>query len=321
MANEFTLADFELIADPPTAATVRTWREASPIMNMLKFKTGNNLTQEGLRFNDLPTVPWRKIGDAFSQLKIQPEPWKERLHFLGAKIDVPYEYVKAGGLVDARAVQSEAVVKGTAFAFNEAFFLNTPSSDEDAIVGIWYRIKTDLGSAQKFDANLDVSSDTAVTSWQHKMMDTVDDLLDRVDGNPNEKVLFMGRTLYFRFQAALRQSQLLDTTTDNLGRNFMTYGKGGPMIVQAGYKVDQSTQILGDAENGITALTGGADSSMYAVRFGEPYLAGFAQELPNAEDVGLTEDRTNYRTVVRGSVGLYHVSPRCMALAYGWTAA
>jgi hypothetical protein len=316
----FTLADYELTAEPVTRAVVHTYREASPILDALSFKTANQLTQEGIRFNSLPTVPWRKIGESFSDVKVTPDPWRERLHFMGAKIDIPREYVKAGGLVDLRAQQSEAIIRGSAFAFNDAFFNNTPILDEDAIIGLTYRINTDMGSNQKFDAALDVSPDTAVTSWQHKMFDVVDNLLDRVDGESNQKVLFMGRTLYYRFVSALRSANQL-FTEDYLDKKLVTYGMGGAKIMQAGYKVDQSTQILGDAEVNDTALTGGGESSMYAVRFGEPFLAGWCQEMPIAEDKGETEDGVNVRTIVRFSPGLYVSSPRPFARAWGWTAA
>jgi len=316
----FTLADYELTAPPLTRAVVKTWREASLIMDMLSYKTDNQLSQEGIRFNSLPTVPWRKIGESFTDVKVVPDPWRERLHFMGAKIDVPKEYVEAKSLVDIRAQQSEAIMQGAAFAFNDAFFNNFPTTDEDAVVGLWYRIKNELGANQAFDAGLDVSPDTSVTSWQHKMFDQVDDLLDRVDGEANQKVLFMGRTLYYRFVSALRSSNQL-FTEDYLGRKLTTYGMGGAKIAQAGYKVDQSTQILGDVESSFTALTGGSDSSMYCVRFGEPYVAGWVMKMPTAEDVGLLEDRVNYRTVVDGSIGLYIVSPRPVAIAWGWTAA
>jgi hypothetical protein len=321
MANEYTLADYELTATPLTRAVVRTWREASAILDMLKFKTTNNLTEEGIRFNNLPTAVWRKIGEAFTQLKTIPDPWKERVHFMGGKIDIAREYVKAASIVDNRAAQTEAVLKAIAFGFNDAFFNNTPSTDEDAIIGLFHRIGNDMGANQLMDAGLDVSPDTAVTSWQHKLLDKVEELLDRVDGMPSEKVLFMGRTLYFRTQSALRSSSLLATTKDQIGRQFMTIGEGGAKIVQAGYKVDQSTQILGDVETSYTALTGGALSSMYCVRFGEPYLAGWAQEMPNAEDKGELEDGVSVRTIVRFSPGLYIASPRAIARAYGWTAA
>jgi hypothetical protein len=240
---------------------------------------------------------------------------------MGGKIDVPYEYVKANSLINLREAQSDAELRSQGYGFNQAFFTNTPSDDEDALTGMWYRIKNDLGSAQYFDASLDISPDTAVTSWQHKMFDNVDKLLDLVDGNPSEKVLFMGKTMYRRFQSAMRSSGLLDSGTDQLGRMFLTYGKGGAKVMDAGYRYDQSTAILGDAETALTALSGGAVSSMYCVRFGEPYISGWCQEMPTAEDVGLTEDRVNYRTVVRFSPGLFMTSPRSAALAYGWTAA
>lgn len=321
MADEFTLLDYEATADKPTRAVVRTWREASPILDMLKFKTSDQLTAELLRFNEVPTVGWRKIGESFTQTKVNSDPIKERLHFMGAKIDVPYEYVKSKSLVDNRAMQSEAIMKGVAFGFNDAFFNNSPATDEDAVVGLFYRVNNDLSSNQRINAGIDVSPDTALSNWAHRAFDVVEDLLSRVDGNPSDKVLFMGNTLYQRFQSACRQSNLLDTTTDQLGRQFLTYGKGGPKIIDVGYKADQTTKILGDVETSYTALTGGALSSMYCVRFGEPYLAGWCQEMPFADDVGLTEDRVNFRTVVRASLGLYMASPRAIARAYGWTAA
>lgn len=322
MANEFTLADYERTAsDNLNKAVARTWREASPILDMLKFRTSGNLSEKVLRFNSLSNIPWRKIGESFTQSKVNPEPIEERLFFMGAKIDVPYEYVKASSLIDLRAAQTEAVLKGVAFAFNDAFFNNTPTTDEDAIVGLWYRIINDLGSGQYRDAGLDISPDTAVTSWQHKMFDEVDAAMDLVDGNPGDKVLFMGKTMFRRFQSAMRSSNLLSTTEDQLGRIFLTYGKGGPKVIEAGYKYDQSTQILTDVATGITSLTGSTDSLLFVCRFGAPYIEGWCQEMPTAEDVGLTEDRVNYRTIVRFSPGIFMTSPRSAALSYNWTAA
>lgn len=322
MANEFTLADYERTAtDNLNKAVARTWREASPILDMLKFRTSKKLSEKVIRFNSLGAPTWRKIGESFNQMKVNAEPIEERLYFMGGKIDVPREYVKAESLEDVRTAQEKAALTSMAFGFNDAFFTNTPSTDEDALTGMWYRIKNDLGSGQYFDAALDVSPDTAVTSVEKKIFDAVADLMDRVDGNPSDKVLFMGRTLYMRFQAACRNSSLLATTKDQLGRQFMTYGEGGPKIINVGYKYDQTTQILGDAENGITALSGSTKSSMYCVRFGAPYVEGWCQEMPNAEDKGETEDGVNFRTIVRFSPGLFMTSPRSAALAYGWTAA
>lgn len=323
MAEEFTLADYEKIASPTTAAVIRTWREASPIMEDLSFKTSDQLEQKIIRFTTLPTVPWRNISDGFTDVKIDPDNLEERLYFLGAKLDYPYELTKAASLVDNRALQEEAIMKGMAYGFNEAFFINTPQDDAKAIVGLWYRLRNDFAAEQSIDASgLDISPDTAVTSWQHKLFDVLDELLDAVDGNPSDKTLYMNYTVYRRVQSACRTSNLLDTTTDQLGRQFITYGKGGAKIVQAGRKVDQSTQILPNTETADgEKLTTSTRSSIYCVRYGEPYVAGWCQEKPMADDVGLLENRTHLRTVVRGSAGLYINHPRAIARTYNLIAA
>jgi len=326
MANEFTLADYEKTAkDNLNAAVAKTWREASPILDMLTFKPSTNLSEKILRFNALPTVPWRKIGESFTQLKVNPEQIEERLYFMGAKMDIPYEYVKAVGLVDQRAAQEDAILRGVAYAFNTAFFTGSPASDEDAIVGLHYRIVNDLAAAQSIDgAALDISSNTAVTvaAQTSGLFDLLDAALNVVEGNPSDKVLFMGETAHRAFQRICRASQMLATTKDQIGRQFLTYGEGGPKVVRAGYTVGQTAQILTDVElDDGSALTGGAASSIYCVRFGEPYLSGWCQEMPTAEDVGLLEDRVSYRTVVKFSPGLFMSHPRSMSRIYGLVAA
>lgn len=322
MTEIFTLADFEKSApDNLQKVVVRTWREASPFMDMLRFRTSDNLSEKVLRYTSLPGTSWRSIGESFTNVKVDPDQVEERLFFLGNNIDVPYEYVKAKSLVDPRQAMLDAYLKAVAFDFNTYLFRNTPTADPKGIVGLWYRINNDLGASARFDAALDVSPDTGTATWKADMIDAVDKLLDMVDGNPSDKVLVMGKTLYRRFQSCLRQSQLLDTTQDQLGRQFLTYGKGGAKIMEAGYQRDQATQILTDVETSYTSLTSGTKSSMYCIRFGAPYLEGWCQEKPNAEDVGLLESRTAYRTVVRFSPGLFLSHPRAMALAYGWQAA
>ncbi len=324
MANEYTLADYEAIApDTLNKGYIRTWREASPISDMLSFISDPRLEQKFARYNTLPTTHWRFVGETFQDVKVNPDFLAEKLFFFGDKIDFPYEYVKAPQIGNTRADQETAVLTAQAFMFNEAFFTGSPVTDTKSLVGLWYRLVHDLAAAQSYDASaLDISPDTADTSAGKKLWDLLGELLDRVDGEDNQKVLFGNRTVYMRLQSHMRNSNLLDTTQDQLGRTFLTYGKNGPKVMQCGYKVDQATQIMPDTElaDG-TALTGGAKSSIFCVRFGAPYLAGWNQEAPFAEDVGLIEARTHYRTVVRGSVGLYQTHPRAIARAYDIVAA
>jgi hypothetical protein len=127
--------------------------------------------------------------------------------------------------------------------------------------------------------------------------------------------------MYRRLQAAFRSSSLLATTKDQLGRQFITYGEGGPKLIEAGYKYDGTTQILTDVATGITSLTGSTDSLLFVCRFGAPFIEGWCQEMPSVIDVGLLESQVSYRTVVRFSPGIFITHPRSAALSYNWTAA
>jgi hypothetical protein len=323
MANEYTLADYEAMApDDLNKALVRCWREASPIMDLLSFKSDPQLSQRFMRFSSLPQTHWRKVGETFQDVKVNPDFLAERLFFFGDKIDIPYEYVKAPSITNNRAIQEEAIMKSQAFMFNESFFLGSPTVDEDGLVGLHYRLINDFATAQSVDAGgIDISPDTATTNISHKLFDQLAMLLDVIEGEDSQKVLFMNRTVWLRVTSLIRQANQLFTENE-LGKKFLTFGPGGPKLMQAGFKYDQSTQILPDTElsNG-TALTGGATSSIFGARFGEPYLSGWNQEAPFAEDVGLIEARTHYRTVVRGSAGLYINHPRSVARLFNIVAA
>lgn len=319
MANEYTLADYQAMAtDDLNKGVILTYREASPWLEMLSFVSDPKLSQRFARFTDLPLTHWRKIGEDFQQTKVTPDFLAERLFFFGDKIDVPYEYVLAPSIGNTRADQEAAVIRSQAFMFNEAFFIGNPITDEDMLVGLWYRLVNDFASGQSYDASgLDISPDTAVTNVAHKFFDALGEILDRVDGEDSEKVLAMNRTVYMRAQSLMRQSGLLDSGVDQLGRKFLTYGKGGAKLQQIGYKYDQTTQIMPDTELAAgTALTGATFSSITCMRFGAPYVAGWNQEKPAAEDVGLIEARTHHRTVVRGSAGLYINHPRALSRGF-----
>lgn len=319
MANEYTLADYEAMAtDDLNKGVLHTYREVSPWMNELSFISDPKLSQRFARFTTLPLTHWRKIGEDFQQVNISPDFLAERLFFFGDKVDVPVEYVKAPSIGNTRTDREQAVLKAQAYMFNEAFFIGNPATDEDQMVGLWYRLVNDFATDQSYDANaLDISPDTAETNAKSKFWDVLGELLDRVDGEDNQKVLAFNRTGFMRAQSYMRDSGLLKTTQDNLGRKFTTYGENGARLMQIGTKYDQSTQIMPDTElaDG-TALTGGAKTSIFCLRFGAPYVAGWNQDPPAAEDVGLLEARTHYRTVISGSAGLYITHPRAIARAY-----
>lgn len=323
MANEYTLADFErLAADDLNKAVVRTFREASPIMDALTWTKKAALSVTYLRINEIPSVPWRKIGEAFTQVKVEPERVNERPYFIGAKSDIAKEYVMAESISDPRKMQDRAITEGIAYGFNYAFFKGDPTVDEDSIVGLWYRLKNDLAAAQSVaGGGLDVSPDSAATNPGKQLLRKIDELLSLFDSLDGVK-LFMNRQMKLALDFHAKDSGFLGHHTNEVGKTYTTYGEGGPEIIDTGYQYDLTTQIIGNVESDDgNTLTGGDATTIYAAKFGEPYLAGFYEFDLTARDVGLLEDNVNYRTVIDWAPGIYMVNPRSVARLHGIVAA
>lgn len=321
--SAYTLADFESRAESTLQkAVIRTWRKRAPVMERLKWKKHTGLDIEMVRTKTLPTANWVKFGEDLPAMKGTTEPYKERIYKMGGIIDVAREFTIAKSIVDERANQEAMATEAFACNFNYAFIKGDPNTDEDSIVGLWYRLKNMISSSQTVNGGgFDISPDTAETNWQFGILDKLDQLRDTLEDDDCDAFL-MDITTKERLEAAFRKSGLLSTTTDQVGRRFMTLGQGGPLIIPMGYKGDQSTKIIThtESDDGNT-LTGGDATTIYAVKFGEPYLAGFHLTDIRAEDKGETEDGTKMRTVVDWTPGLYHVHPRSMARLVGIVAA
>lgn len=323
MANEYTLADFQRLAtDTLKKAVIQTFREASPIMEALTWKQEKALNVTYMRINEVPNVPWRNIGEDFEQVKVKPEPITERPYFIGAKSDIAKEFVVADSLVNQRKLQDQAITKGIAYGFNYSLIKGDPTVDEKGITGLWYRLVNDLASGQTvLGGGWDVSPDSAETNPSKGLLRRIDDLLSRFDDLSNV-VLLMNRQMKLALDYAIKDSGFMSTTEDKVGKVYTTYGKGGPRIIDAGYKYDLTTQIITnvEADDGDT-LTGGDATSIFAVKIGEPNLAGFYEFPLTTRDVGLLEDNVNYRTVIDWSPGIYMINPRACARLVGLVAA
>lgn len=318
MANEYTLADYEMQqASTITKAVVRTWREASPIMEMLRFQTKNQLEVPFIRWNTLPSVPYRNIGDSFTQAKVDPQQIKERPYYMGAKIDIAKEYVLADPTT--RTNQEKAVALGLACAFNESFINGLPGDQKEPI-GLWHRLVNDFAAAQSVDGGaLDMSPDGAGTT--KALFNLIEDGLSRLDsinGMGSDVVMIMNREMKLALESAMRNSGLLQTTVDQIGRKFTTYGNGGPKILDIGYDYTGTAPIIDNDElaNG-SAITGHDCTSIYFVKIGDAYLQGFQQFPVTVRDVGLLEDNVTFRTVIDWAPGFSVVHPRAIARIYG----
>jgi hypothetical protein len=229
-------------------------------------------------------------------------------------------------LYDPRTYQTKMVTKAIARNFTDKAINGLPS-DEKNPVGLWYRVKTDFDSSQNIlakSSGLDISPDASgLAANIQAFIDKLDELLyavtDSFDGGDGVYIA-VNDTLLGRINSAFRQSGLLDTSKDALGRVFKTYK--GARFIDMGRKYDDSTRIIGNVElaDG-TALTGGACTTAYAFKVGKEYFTGWQEYALEVGDYELQSNKVTYKQVIDWMIGLAASHPRCIARLYGIIAA
>lgn len=320
MADTFTLAQFAQMFDnqPLKKAVINVFRKES-LMENFSIANHQQLSLELFRAVTNPGGQTRSIGEAFADMELaEIEPVRETPSFLGGKIDIPKEYVDAKNqMIDQRAFQSEAAVRAMAYYFNNMLINGTGGKD---MVGLWYRLRKDLDSAQTIlGGGLEVDAGaTGLAANQVTLIDKITEAIDACDGHTAD-LMICNRTAYRRIVAAIRDAGMFATVKDSYDRTIVTFGVNGPKILDAGYKEDQTTAIIGntEADDG-SALTGGDATSIYFAKTGgEQHLNLWQFNNLDVVDKGLIEAHTHYRTIVDWGVGLYFVNPRSLSRLVG----
>jgi len=318
-----TLADYALSPQPLVAAVAKVLQQDSKIMDMLPFQDVGTLSVKVIREGGMPSLSWRKVNSTHGSSKASaPDMVEEQAFSIGNYIDVDKVYIKnrAQTIYDPRTYWTQMTVRSIGRHFTDAFINGLPT-DADRPVGLFYRVMNDLPSSQRVaGGGLDISPDAANLSANiQQFLDKLDELIYACYGHTCD-ALICNDTMLMRIWSSFRQSGVLDVTRDNLGREFYTY-KGIP-IVDAGFKSDDTTKIIGNAEttNG-SALTGGSATSIYAVKLGSEFLTGWQEYPLEVNDLGLLNDGVFYRTVIDWVVGIAVSNPRSVARLYGVIAA
>jgi len=269
-------------------------------------------------------VPWRKLGSPHGSVKAgKPNEVEEMAYSIGNELlfDKALMRDKTPRIYDPKTYQMQMISRALARGFTDKAINGLPA-DLDNPVGLWYRTQNDLGASQRINANVDISADaTGLAANIQIFFDALDALLYAVTGSVQaggkNAYLLCNDTFLLRFQSIMRQSNQLSTTTDALGRIFTEYK--GAKLVDMGYKFDDTTQVITDVENG-TALTGGGQTSVYAVRIGDEYFTGWQEYDMEVSEPTLMDDQVTYKSVIDWVTGLAVSHPRSVARLYGITA-
>jgi len=320
-----TLADFaRLSTDPVKRGVVMTWQMESFLMDKLPWEAAGTLHIEVIRMKKAPVPTWRKLNASFTEDKATAEPIQEQVFDIGGNCDVDYQLVHATNqIVNPRSFQTEAYSKAIAYAVNDVLINGDPTVNEDALIGLKYRIMALLPAAQHINlAGLDVSPDAAgLAANEDTLLDALNSITWRLDGHKGSCIV-CNDTLFLRLQSALRKKGLLSQTQDQFGR--IIYSFLGMPIIDLGFTTpDGTTKVIIDTEPTDGSLYGSAagSTSLYVLRTGGQYVNGFYQYPMRVEDLGLIDSGVHYRTLIEWPIGIYMVNPRSVARLSGIVAA
>jgi hypothetical protein len=329
-----TLIEYDADPRPLVRNVVKILRDDSRWMDVLPFENVGSMSIKVIREGGMPSISWRRPGSAHGSNKATlPTEVEETAFSFGNYIDTDkvYRKDKTPRLYDPRTYQTTMTIRAMAREFNDASINGVPTST-DRPVGLWYRVSNDLGSDQRITADpagstagLDISPDATglaanIATYFSKLDNLLYALTGSVSASGKGVKLLMNDTLFQRHNAMVQQSGLTDVTKDTIERSWTTYR--GAEIIDMGFKIDDSTKIIGNAETlAGTALTGGTGTSIYGVRLGKEYFTGWQEYGLEVDDIGRLDDGVTERILVDWVVGLALSHPRSVARLYGLVAA
>lgn len=323
MAGEFTLVELSKIeTDTLRKSVIDALLMENNIMELIPWETIGALATTIVRMGTLPSVGFRKINEGYSVGTGALEQRVETISLMGAYFDTDKAIARAKNTIaNARAITQVMMIKAMAYKFNDKFINGNPESNPEEFKGLFQRVDDIYGdgyTGQKFSgANVGVGSGTGflyTDAAGEEFLNLMDKLLYSIRGH-NPDFLMMNSKTLLAFRALLRKLKLLDSTKDMFDRVVDVYQ--GARLIDVGVKVDQSTEIIGNAENSSGASTGDDFTSIYAIKFGIGELFWGIQEYPiEVEDKGLLEGKPIYRTEVDWPLGLAYADPYCLARMY-----
>jgi hypothetical protein len=285
MAEQLTLQDYAASPKPLVSGVAKILQEESKFMDVLPFQDVGTLSVEVIQEGSLPsTIAWRDIGeDHGSYRATNPGKKQEHAFSFGNVIEIDKAIIKdkATRLYNPRTYQTEMVTRAMAREFTDAAINGAQTANSKRPVGLKWRIANDLGSDQTMYGNtssaaLDLSPDaasrsTAISTFWFKM----DELFQRVQGGTPDYLLCNDTFLTYYWDFA-RNSGLMSTSKDNLGREFTSYK--GVKFLPMGFKLDDTTRIMTNTEVVAgTADTGSTCTSIIAVKLGPAYFTGWQE--------------------------------------------
>lgn len=289
----------------------------SDVMQICPWETIGQLSTGIVRYQDLPSVGFRKVNEAWAESTGTLEQRVEHISLMGGYIDTDKAIARAKNTIgDARAIQQDMKVKAMTYKFNETFINGDPEVDPEEFKGLLKRVDAIYAegyTGQLIDVGLGANRGFLYdTTARHTMLDKLDELIYAIRGHKPD-YLFMNSKCLLALRSLLRREKLLDNTRDMFDRVVDIYQ--GVRLVDIGCDADQTTEIITNAE---TKGGGTEETSIYAVRFGAgEYLWGICEYPLEVTDLGEVQTAPVFRTEVDFPLGLAMADPYAIGRLYG----
>jgi len=270
---------------------VETIAKDSPILQVMPFIeiVGNGLTYN--QEKTLPTIEFYDVGDTWVESTPTFEQITATLKIMGGDADVD-NFLKAtrSNLQDLEVAILELKAKATRHKFEETLIYGDTAVDPKQFDGLKKLIDTASASDQVI-----AMAATGATLTLSKL----DEVIDAVKGGKPDMLLMSPRSRR-KINALVRAAgSLMETDRDKWG-NFIQLWNGIPIGIDD-WILDTHT-VSGSLE---TATTGEANSTIYAVQFGEGALCGLtAPGHLTVEPIGSLETKDAARTRIKWYVSL-----------------
>ena len=221
---------------------------------------GSTLTYGYTRLITQPTAAFRAINQEYTPQEVTRERVNVDLKVFGGSFQIDRVIAGMGGVVNEVSLQMAQKVKAACALFNDTVINGDTDTDENAFDGLEKALK---GSSTEYNptAAIDLSTSDLVDTNYKSFLDTLDEFLMGLDGDPS--FLAGNLKLIAKIRACARRAGMYQITRDDFGRQVETYN--GIPLVNLGAKPGANDPVVKtDSSSG--------ETSLYAARLG---LDGF----------------------------------------------
>lgn len=279
---------------------IELFAKTTPILQLLPFITIEGNAYEYNQEKTLPGIAFRGVNESYSESTGIINPQVEKLKIMGGDADSDLFFKRTQRLQNRRAIDTRMKIKAASLYFTKTVFDGDEASDAKQLDGLNKRLT----------GNQVISAGTNGANLTENMMQR---LIDAVDGTPS--ALLMGKAFRRQLFNLYKGSSIISETQDAFGRTTKTYDDIPIFIIEK----DNDDNVILDFDE--TQGSSNETSSVYAVRFGEEYVAGIQSGPLDARDLGEIDSKPVERTRIEWDIGMAIFHSRSAARLKGVTKA